>query len=168
MNKKILAIGSITTCIILLVAGLSPVVGYNSARSGGKDSPLFSIRTKRAIDQESEGLTCEYVGKGDTLFIPPQQHKTIILQKVRDIISRLDYETFTRVVDSYKEKLNQLKAHKDIEKSNLPTLNGAWRPGCLLWYFYLIIETGFLIMLEILAMILGPILDKLYPTWYTC
>ena len=33
MNKKILTIGSIIACAILLVAGLSPVVGYQSVKN---------------------------------------------------------------------------------------------------------------------------------------
>jgi len=72
MNKKILATGSIIACIILLVATLSPVVGYNTVRSSVRDSPLFSVRTSRATDKQSDRLTCDYVGKNirNTIFFP--------------------------------------------------------------------------------------------------
>ena len=71
MNKKIL-IGSILSVAILILVSFTSVVGYNSVDSDMKPSPLFNIRTSRAIDKESQDLSCEYVGKGEeiNLLIP--------------------------------------------------------------------------------------------------
>ena len=51
MNKKIL-IGSIIAVAILIGISFISVVGYNSVESNAKASPLFNIRTQRAIDGE--------------------------------------------------------------------------------------------------------------------
>ena len=64
MNKKIL-LGSIIAAVILVLVSFTSVVGYSSVKStSGKASPLFSIRTSRAIDEETKDFTCDYVGKG--------------------------------------------------------------------------------------------------------
>ena len=67
MENKLLTIGSILSVVVLVLAGLSPVVGFDSVRSSMKDSPLFDIRSKRAIGEESNTLKCDYIGKG-TIF----------------------------------------------------------------------------------------------------
>ena len=58
MNKKIL-IGSIIAVTILIGVSFTSVVGYRSVASDVKASPLFNIRTSRAIDEEEKGLRCE-------------------------------------------------------------------------------------------------------------
>ncbi len=71
MNNKIL-IGSIIAVTILIGVSFTSVVGYRSVASDVKASPLFNIRTSKAIDEEREELWCEYVGKGieNNIFIP--------------------------------------------------------------------------------------------------
>ncbi len=64
MNNKIL-IGSIIAVAILIGVSFTSVVGYNSIESDKKLSPLFNIRTSRAVDKDSKDLSCEYVGKGE-------------------------------------------------------------------------------------------------------
>jgi len=124
MNKKLLAIGSIIACVILLVASLSPVVGYNSARSSGKDSPLFSIRTKRAINQETEDLTCNYFGKGKacTLYIPRQNNQIETALKVIDAIAKMDDETFEQFVASL---INQIEMDNRFNDVNIDKIRDA-------------------------------------------
>ena len=52
MNKKIL-IGCILAVALLLLVSFSNVVGYSSFKSDSKSkSPLFYVRTKKAIDKE--------------------------------------------------------------------------------------------------------------------
>ena len=69
MENKLLVGGSAIAVVVLVLASLSPVVGYNSVESSVKDSPLFSIRTKRAIDEESHTFTSDYIGKGEEINI---------------------------------------------------------------------------------------------------
>jgi len=113
MNKKILAIGSIIACIIILLASLSPVVGYNSARSSVGNSPLFTVRTNRAINEESVSLTCDYVGKGNIFQIPARDSKTVQIQKMIDTIKSMDDKTFLKfvvlVAERYKQPLTDIE-----------------------------------------------------------
>ena len=71
MNKKIL-LGSIIAVVILVLVSFTGVVGYQSAKSStiARASPLFSVRSKRAIDRESKDLTSDYIGKGEEVTIP--------------------------------------------------------------------------------------------------
>jgi len=55
MNKKILTIGSIIACIIILLAGLSPVVGYNTNISQGENQNI-TITISGLGKQESQSL----------------------------------------------------------------------------------------------------------------
>ena len=64
--KKVLMLGVTGAVIIILImVSFTSVVGYRSVESEVKASPLFHIRTSRAIDVETEDLTCDYVGKGE-------------------------------------------------------------------------------------------------------
>ena len=106
MNKKIL-IGSIIAVAILICVSFTSVVGYRSVASGVKASPLFNIRTRRAIDVASEGLSCEYVGKGDSinLLIPDRNGNVELFQKIINVISKMD----DKELNIFKGKINQLK-----------------------------------------------------------
>ena len=97
MDKKILLCGSIIAVVVLVLASLSPVVGFNSVKSSAIDSPLFSVRIKRVINEESEGLTCDYVGKGkesSLLFL--RENNSLKMKEIIDIINTLDDEEFKR------------------------------------------------------------------------
>lgn len=100
MNKKLLLGGSVTAVVILVLAGLSPVVGYNSVESSVKDSPLFSVRTKRAIDAEQDSLICDYVGKDkrNTVPIPTLNSRNTLFQIFIDRISIMDDKEFNRLI----------------------------------------------------------------------
>ena len=90
MENKLLTIGSITAVVVLVLAGLSPVVGFDSVRSSKMDSPLFTIMRKRGIGEKQE-LFCNYLGKGkqlDVIFL--KRGKTnvfsqMIFNKIRDM-----------------------------------------------------------------------------------
>ena len=93
LNKKIL-IGSIIAVAILILVSFTGVVGYQTTKSStiAKASPLFTIRTSRAIDEDSEDIACDYIGKGEDNFlsIPKRDHGKILIQKVFNIIGRMD------------------------------------------------------------------------------
>jgi len=121
MNKKIL-IGSIIAVVILVLVSFTGVVGYQTTKSStiAKASPLFSIRTSRAIDEENKGLTCDYVGKGEDNFlsIPKRDDKTVLVQKFIERISEMDDETFDRFID-----LLTTQFHQDNRANNVNTIN---------------------------------------------
>jgi hypothetical protein len=99
MNKKIL-IGSIIAVSVLIGVSFTSVVGYRSGASDMKASPLFNIRSSRAIDEENRDLSCEYVGKGDNinLLIPNRDSKLELIQKAIIRISKMDNTTFNRFI----------------------------------------------------------------------
>jgi len=81
---------------VLIGVSFTSVVGYNSVDSNVKASPLFTIRSSRAIDEESKDLSCNYVGKGEETSIQfsTSNSRSKQLQKVIDVIGRMDDETF--------------------------------------------------------------------------
>ena len=101
MNNKIL-LGSIIAVVILVLVSFTGVVGYQTTKSStiAKASPLFSVRSKRAIDEESRDLTCDYVGKGEEniISIPKRDERTILIQKVIELISKMDDKEFNEFI----------------------------------------------------------------------
>jgi hypothetical protein len=109
MNKKIL-IGVIIAITILIGVSFTSVVGYRSVESGVNASPLFNIRTNRAIDEEWEDLNCAYVGKGDVvnLLIPNRDDEKEKIRKIIEIIQKMDEESFNKLKDLNDNKLTTL------------------------------------------------------------
>jgi len=99
MRKKIL-IGSIIAVIILTLVSFTSVVGFQKVRTSVRESPLFSIRAKRAIDEEQKITTCDYLGKGRVsgLSIPSRDSRMALVQKVIDRINRMNEEEFNRFI----------------------------------------------------------------------
>ena len=99
MNKKIL-IGSIIAICILIGVSFTSVVGYNNINSDVKASPLFNIRSSRAIDEDNQELSCEYVGKGEesVFSIPKLKNENEIIEQVVDVICKMDGKTFSNLV----------------------------------------------------------------------
>jgi hypothetical protein len=118
MNKKIL-IGSIITVTVLIGVSFTSVVGYRSVDSEVNASPLFNIRSSRAIDEESEELSCDYFGKGENISLnfPIFNSRNIQLQKVRDVIDRIDDETFNRFTNFLINRQG-----KGIKEENIPKI----------------------------------------------
>jgi len=121
MNKKIL-MGSILAVVILILVSFTGVVGYQTTKSSTitKASPLFTVRSSRAIDEESKDLTCDYVGKEEKclLSIPKLDSKNIQYQKGIDIIQNMDDKSFDRFVDLAIKILNSkhdLQEYKTVE-----------------------------------------------------
>ena len=85
MKKKIL-IGCIIAVAILVLVSFTGVVGYQTTKSStiANASPLFNVRAKRAINQEDDGLTCDYVGKGeeDIISIPKIDNKYSLIKRL--------------------------------------------------------------------------------------
>ena len=115
MDKKLLICGSIIAIVVLVLASFSPVVGFVSIKSSVKDSPLFSVRTQRAIGQESEGLTSNYLRKGDLIQFPIRNGKTVQFQKIIDTVKGMDDKTFNRFIEQVAHRYR--RDHKNMEIS---------------------------------------------------
>ena len=78
-------------------------------------SPLFAVRSSRAIDEESNDIVCDYVGKGKeiTILLPTRDKYSI--QKFIDVIGRMDDETFNRFIALVISRLNQDDKIKDVD-----------------------------------------------------
>jgi len=115
MNKKIL-IGSIIAVVILVLVSFTGVVGYQTTSTTiARASPLFSIRTQRAIGEESKDLTCDYVGKGEEIKIQlqAQNNRIELIQKVIDRISKMDDKTLNRFINFVISRFQQSSEFKD-------------------------------------------------------
>ncbi|UCF13417.1 MAG: hypothetical protein JSW06_03950 [Thermoplasmatales archaeon] len=101
MNKKIL-LCSIVSVVILILVSFTSVIGYRSIESDVKVSPLFNIRSSKAIGKESKDLTSDYVGKGkeNILSIPKRDSETSRIQKIIDMICKMDDKTFNKFINS--------------------------------------------------------------------
>ncbi|UCF12922.1 MAG: hypothetical protein JSW06_01360 [Thermoplasmatales archaeon] len=98
MNKKLI-IGSIGAVVILVLMSFTGVVGYQTTSSTiAKASPLFKVRTNRAIGEESKILNAKYVGKGNTLPFPKRDDKAIMVQNVIDSIRNMDDEILEKLI----------------------------------------------------------------------
>ena len=119
MNKKIL-IGSIIAVVILILVSFTGVVGYQTTKSStiATASPLFAVRSSRAIDEESKDLSCDYVGKGE-IFRIPRNNKLLQIKATIDFIQTLDdieYSGFQGLLISQYDKHDEIK---NIEENRL-------------------------------------------------
>jgi hypothetical protein len=100
MEHKLLLVGSIVAVVVLVLAGLSPVVSFNTAQSSAVSSPLFRVRTNRAVEQEESGLSCAYIGQRDTFLLPTRDTSIQQIQKVFKFIQGIDDATFEQFIKS--------------------------------------------------------------------
>ena len=116
MNKKIL-IGSIIAVVILVLMSFTGVVGYQTTKSStiARASPLFSVRSKRAIDEESRDLSCDYIGKGEEsiLSIPRLDTRRALLI---DRISRMDDKSYNKLLA---QTINYLTIRNQLKDKNI-------------------------------------------------
>jgi hypothetical protein len=165
MNKKIL-IGSIIAVVILVLVSFTGVVGYQTTKSNSvKVSPLFNVRSKRAIGEKSKDIACEYVGKGNILPFLKRDDRVVMFQKVIDSIREMDDKAFVRFTSNiinYAQKdnrftdlnndeiINVLYLLRNSEKSthifdaNLENMTFGYGLkgvlGCILLPFFIIVQ----------------------------
>ena len=163
MNKKIL-LGSTIAVVILVLVSFTGVVGYQTTKSStiARASPLFSVRNKRAIDKESKGFTCDYVGKGEETNIPlsGRMKRIELVQKAVNIISKMDEKTFNnfvarvifhlknqgqitdketsealQILHNIRENPNDVEYYntKNIYQDETVYITCVWSPGCLIF-----------------------------------
>ena len=101
MNKKI-PIGSIIAVVILVLVSFTGVVGYQSTKSStvARASPLFNIRTSRAIDRENKDITTDYLGHGEetNIHLLSRMKRAELSQKAVNIISKMSDKAFSKIV----------------------------------------------------------------------
>jgi len=117
MKTKIL-LGSIGAVVILILVSFANVVGVQSTTSGSiSNSPLFRVRTQKAINEESKTiLTSDYLGKGlNAIQFPLRDNRTALIQRFVDGIRTMDEPTFNRFVDFAVNQINH--------KNNLKVVN---------------------------------------------
>jgi hypothetical protein len=117
MDKKSLTSVCICIIVLLVLGSLSNVVGYQSIQSSDiNGSPLFSVRTQRAANQQQNSITSQYLGKGQyTIPFPLRDNRTELIQKVIERISTMDDGTFNRFVDSFMRYIHQNNALNSVD-----------------------------------------------------
>ena len=123
MNKKIM-LSCIGATVIVVLASFTSVVGEEQTRnlSDGKDSPLFSIRTRRATNNPNSVVaTSRYIGKGKTIALPlPSITDTQSLYlKAIDRISKMDDASFNEFLGAVIQKLHD---SNKIKEEDLPKI----------------------------------------------
>ena len=123
MNKKIL-IGSIIAVTVLIGVSFTSVVGYRSVESNVKASPLFNIRSSRAVEKDSKVLSNDYVGKGEEIGIPVQKrdNRTELIQEFFDTTSKMDEKTFNLLVSI---AINRIINKNYAKENKIPDLKYA-------------------------------------------
>jgi hypothetical protein len=123
IQRKRLAVGVSILAVVLLVLGsLSNVVGYQSVQSSGaNDSPLFSLRTERATNQQQNILTAQYLGKGNgkLLYFPMRDNKTESLKNFFDLIKKMDDATFQRFLILIKQHLKETISLNEVQLNEI-------------------------------------------------
>jgi len=120
MKKKILIV-SIIAVAILVGVSLTSVVGYQSVESNFKESPLFNVRSERAIEKEGSDVICDYVGKGEETYIlvPNRIDGISSFQKLINLITkisdRVDNPNINNILQAFQNDL--------IDDELIPDLN---------------------------------------------
>ncbi len=126
MNKKIL-IGSIIAVAVLIGISFTSVVGYQStSRTIAETSPLFTVRSSRALDVDSKDLTCDYVGMGEEsiLSIPKRDNMTILMKRVIDKLKKMDENQLKQFIGFIKKQIsvNNYLNNEDLDDDILNQL----------------------------------------------
>ncbi len=121
MNNKIL-LGSIIAVVILVLVSFTGVVGFQSVKSSSiaRASPLFSVRSKRAIGQEQKDITTDYLGHGEETDIQfsSRIERAEQVQKAVNIISKMSDRAFSNLVARIILNLKNREQMTDKEISN--------------------------------------------------
>jgi len=110
MNKyPLIGVSLAVTCVIVL-ASLANVVGYQTVQASAvSESPLFSLRTQRATNQQQNSITFHYLGegKGTLLQFPTRDSRIELLKKSIEIISKMDDKKFERFTKLCIQRIRQ-------------------------------------------------------------
>jgi len=118
IEKRILLFGSIITVSVLILVSFTSVVGFQSnSIFSVKSSPLFNIRTNKAIDDKKDSLNNNYIRKEEenTILLQIIDSNTVILQKLIDKISEMNDNTFNNFIKQIAQK--KIGKNKDTQET---------------------------------------------------
>lgn len=125
MNRKLM-ISSIAVAVIIVLISFTSVIGFQTTKSKLiKDSPLFNVRTQRAINKPSKDvMITEYIGKRKTITIsfPTKNTTLLLLQKVIDGISTMKDIVFSKFLNETISKLHESKIVKEKDLTTIKQL----------------------------------------------
>jgi len=180
MKMKIL-FGGIGAVALLVLVSFTNVVNVQSTRSDSiTDSPLYSIRTQKAINKESKTiLTLNYLGKGfNELSFSLRDNRTTLIRRAIEIIEKMDEKSIStfitmnignqrKIISNLEiyNAINQLKRNPDILTNYVDYINDnepkpftfagpgcEWRPGGLLIEIILLFINIIFFILFVLAL----------------
>jgi hypothetical protein len=125
MNKKLLLAVSVGAAVLIVFISFTSVVGFQSTKSGFVDTPLFGIRTQRAIQKESNDvLTFDYLGKGQTIniIIPRRESTFELVQRIIERIQEIDDETYEKKVNLFIHQLQQEDILTDVTPEEITNI----------------------------------------------
>lgn len=119
MNYKSILISSICIPAILIITSFTTVAEYQSNSTNiTAASPLFTIRSNRAIDEESKDIVSDYIGKGKKILfkLPSLNNRNRRLQKVIDRIIMMDDKTFKSFLNLI---INEIRNNDKYDEVNI-------------------------------------------------
>ena len=122
MDKKPLIVVSILAMVLLVMGSLSNVIGYQSVKSTTvNDSPLFSVKTKRATNQQENIITSQYLGMGkeNLLQFPLRDNKIESLIKAIEFISKMDDKAFAHFTELVIQGSKQDESLRDTKTNEI-------------------------------------------------
>jgi len=126
VDKKPLIGVSICAVVLLILGSLTNVVGYQQVQSSAvNNSPLYSVRTKRATNQvRIDTLTFNYLGRGieSNLLFPVRENGTGTLQQFIERIRTMDENEFSRFQSLVVSRLSEDKSNKNIDSIQVLSL----------------------------------------------
>ncbi len=123
MKKNILIGGSFVAVILIVLASFTSVVGYSSLDKNSNyiNSPLFTIRTQKAIDNNRAQITSQYIGKDRELFIsiPLRDVDSFFSFRVINRISKFNDDQINRLKQIIINKLHSDERFEDIDNNQI-------------------------------------------------
>lgn len=133
MDRRILALGSIIAVAILLGVSFTSVVGYSSNNSKSvKASPLYNIRSNRAIENGEDVTTCDYVGKGKgyTIPLPNLESRIALIKQILGEIKKID----NKKLNLLKTLVNRFNIFNNVNDDLLYTKSPSQGDCCTIQY----------------------------------
>jgi hypothetical protein len=122
MKKKILVMGSIVVVCVILLASYSQIIGYAVGESSTRsDSPLFHVRTERAIKNvNANEIIRDYFGRNNSTILPfPKiDMNTRFVLELLEKVSTRDKKSLQRYIEEVKKYLQDIKGIKT--EDNIP------------------------------------------------
>ena len=96
-------------------------MGYSSVKSDLKVSPLFNIRTSRAIDKESKDFIYDYIrmGKESILSIPNRDGLVVVEQQLIEVLYKIKEKRFDRIIDLIIKYIHQREDFQEFEEKDI-------------------------------------------------